>query len=219
MVDAKATVPSRRARAIVLGTLALAVGIGVILYFRPWASASIDPPAPDLSHMDPAVRKVIEDEQSRVRDAPQSGRAWGRLGMAFQSHMFHGEALSCFEQAVKQEPDNPRWPYFRGVIRMAHDPPTALADLRRAVELCHDATDGPRLRLAEVYLRLGQPDEAREQFQALVRKDPGHGRARLGLARLDFQTGQLATSREHLRHALGSPVCQKSALTLSAEIY
>ncbi|HJZ93163.1 MAG TPA: tetratricopeptide repeat protein [Gemmataceae bacterium] len=218
MADANATVPSRRARTIVLGTLVVAIGLGAILYYRPWRSDAIDPPAPGLSHVDPAVRKVIEDEQSRVRESPRSGRAWGRLGMAFQSHMFDAEALSCFEQAAGLEPDNPRWPYFRGVIRMAHDPPAALADLQRAVELCRDATDGPRLRLAELYLRLGQPDDAREQFQALVSKDPAHARARFGLARLDFQSGQLDQSREHLRHALESPLARKSALTLSAEI-
>jgi tetratricopeptide (TPR) repeat protein len=219
MTDPKAIVPSRRARAIVLGSLVLAVGLGAILYFRPWASDAIPPPAPDLSQVDPAVRKAIEEEQSRVREAPQSGRAWGRLGMAFHAHMFDPEALSCFEQAARLEPANPRWPFFLAVIRMAHDPPAALPDLQRAVELCHDATDGPRLRLAELYLRLGQPEDAREQFQALVRKDPAHARARLGLARLDFQNGELATSREHLRHALENPLCRKSALTLSAEIY
>src|SRR5262249_61446362 len=100
MADANATVPSRRARTIVLGTLVVAIGLGAILYYRPWRSDAIDPPAPGLSHVDPAVRKVIEDEQSRVRESPRSGRGWGRLGGAVPAHNFGGRGRGCFHEAA-----------------------------------------------------------------------------------------------------------------------
>jgi tetratricopeptide (TPR) repeat protein len=189
--------------------------------YRHWNSkpAVPDPPAPDLTRVDPAIREVIEAERERVGREPESGVAWGRLGMAFFAHMFGSEALTCFEQAERLDPENPRWPYFRGLIHLAHDPPAAERPIRRAAELCRDETDVPRLRLAELYLRLGRPDEAREHFEILVRRQPAHARAQLGLGRLALLGGDPAGAREHLRHALNHPATRKAALALSAEVH
>src|SRR5262245_49644969 len=205
MVKRKPTPRARstRRRWIALGALALlaAVGVGVYLVCSP-AKEEVEPPAPDLTGVDPAVSDLIADAQAQVRKSPKSGGAWGRLGLALHTHIFGNEALVCFARAEQLDPNNPRWPYFQALIHLAHDPPAALPKLRRAVELCRDETDGPRLRLAELYLRLGQEDEAREQFRGLSRSSSPHPRAHLGLARLAFQNGDLVASREHLKPAL-----------------
>src|SRR5262249_23031503 len=141
---------------------------------------------------------------AEVKRAPRSAEAWGRLGMVFSSHIFADEALVCFAEAERLQPKDPRWPYHQALIRLADDPPAAVPKLRQAVGLCREEVDGPRLRLAELYQALGRPDEAREQFEILVREDPRHARAHLGLARLDLQAGRLAPSREHAEHALSN---------------
>lgn len=211
--------PARKRR-LVLGSLAVAAALGVVVYLAFFSGpAVIEPPAPDLSGVDPAVRAAIEEAQGRVRRSPRLGAAWGRLGMVLSNHIFAEEALVCFAQAERLEPDNPRWPYHQGLLQVTRDPATAVGKLRRAVDVCRDPTDGPRLRLAELCQSLGQGDEAREQFRLLLRDYPEHPRAHLGLARLDARAGQVTLAREHLAYALGHPLTRKSALALSAEFH
>jgi hypothetical protein len=85
MTTMNPTVPAAttRRRWLALGGLALAVAVGIGLYrYANSKPAAPDPPAPDLSQVDPAIRQVIETERERVGREPQSGVAWGRLGMA-----------------------------------------------------------------------------------------------------------------------------------------
>ncbi|HKB01651.1 MAG TPA: tetratricopeptide repeat protein [Gemmataceae bacterium] len=216
------TVPinTTRRRWFALGVLALVVFGGVGLYrYGNSKPAAPDPPAPDLSQVDPAIRQVIETERERVGREPQSGVAWGRLGMAYYAHIFGHEAMACFEQAERLDPDNPRWPYFQGLIHLSNDPPAAGEPLRRAVTLVHDDTDGPRLRLGELYLRLGRLDEAAEHFGALIKRQPAHARAHLGLARVAHFRGDAVGAREQLRHAVNHAGTRKAALMLSADIH
>lgn len=212
--------PSSRARWLVLGSLAAAAVAGVLAYRHMNARPEvIDPPAPDLSAADPAVRSLIEATRAKVREEPDSAAAWGRLGLAFHTHIFGREALACFEQAERLDPHNPRWPYFQALHHLAFDPPAAEAPLRRAVERGRDDSDGPRLRLAELLQRLGRDDEAREHFATLTRQNPAHPRANLGLARLTFQAGDVAGTRGHLEHALNHPTSRKAARSLAAEVH
>jgi cytochrome c-type biogenesis protein CcmH/NrfG len=214
------TGPSLRSRLILLAALAALAVAGVLVYRHSSAPPpGMDPPAPDLADVDPAIRGAIERARADVEHDRRSGTAWGRLGMAFYAHIFAPEAMTCFEQAERLDPDDPRWPYFQGLVLRATDPPAAIPKLRRAVELTGDRVDVPRLFLAEAYLQAGDPAEARPNFQAVVRIAPNHPRAHLGLARLDFEAGDLAGCREHLRYALPDRFTRKAALLLSAEAY
>jgi tetratricopeptide (TPR) repeat protein len=192
-----------------------------------WGPDVIDPPTPPLSDVDPAVREALEDHLEKVRQSPRSPEAWGTLGMVFTSHAFGEQALACFAQAERLDPQDSRWPYNQGLIFLAYDPLAALPKIRRAVQLCGDAVQEPelalrwqsaRLRLAELGVRLGRSDEAREHFQALLQRDSTHPRAHLGLARLYFQAGEMDRCREHLPHALAHPAARRSALTLHAQL-
>ncbi len=213
-----ATNPRQRRIALsVLGLALVAIVVGYKLKSAP--ASGVEPPRPDLASIDPEVRKAIEDASAKVKATPNSGPAWGRLGTVLYNHIFGTEAIACFAEAERLEPSNPRWPYFQGLVQLSRDPPTALAKLRQAVELCRDETDGPRLRLAELHVWLGQAPEAREQFDRLLRSNDSHPRAHLGLARLDSQAGDSAKARDHLKQAYGDPHSRKSALTLSAEMY
>jgi tetratricopeptide (TPR) repeat protein len=207
-------------RQAALGLLALlgAGGAFILLYAFFWRP-TLDPPVVDWAGVDPAVRQAIEAEQENVRQSPRSGAAWGRLGMILVTHMFADEALPCFVEAERRQRDNPRWPYHQGLILLAHDSAAALPKVIRAVELCQDETDGPRLCLAKLYLTLGQQEQARQQFVAMLQKQRGHPRAHLGLARLDAQAERWAAARKHLNYAVNDDRTCKAALTLSAEVY
>ena len=211
---------SRRPSPVLLGVIALVVVSGVVLYRYGLAHpAAPEPPNPDLSQADYAVREAIAGARERVLEDPGSADAWGRLGMAFYAHVFGPEATACFEQAEALDPDNPRWPYFQALILRSSDPPAALPKLHRAVELVRDETDRPRLLLGELYLMLGESGRAREHLQAVLHREPEHPRAHLGLARLEYQDGDPAVCREYLKYAADSPFTRKAALLLSAEVH
>jgi tetratricopeptide (TPR) repeat protein len=208
--------PGRRRLVAVSAIVVIALVVSAWWFFL---RGQVEPPRPDLTGVDPAVRDAIEEARAEVRKAPRSADAWGRLGMVLSVHVFGADAVACFAEAEKLDPKNPRWPYHQGLIQLAYDPPTALPQLARAVELEADQHDAPRVRLAELCLWLGRSDEARSHFQTLVARNPKHPRALLGLARLEYLAGDTAASRKHLAIPLGHPLTRKSALTLSAELY
>ena len=207
----------KRRLVLALAILALAASGLALVGYLAWPAVP-DPPAPDLAGIDPAIRSAVEQAQAEVRQSPRSADAWGKLGMVFTSHIFGDEAMACFAQAEQLDPDDPRWPYHQALIHLAYDPPAALPKLERAVDLCGAKTDGPRVRLAELQLSLGEWDAAREHFEILLQADARHPRALLGLARIDFQAGRLDASRGNLQTALSDARTRKAALILSAEI-
>src|SRR5439155_19466770 len=97
---------------------------------------------------------------SAVVESPRSALPWGRLGMVLVAHDRTAEANQCFAQAEQLDPREPRWPYFQGVALSLGAPEEALPKLQRAVELCGDAAEAPRRRLAELLLLQGRAEEA-----------------------------------------------------------
>jgi tetratricopeptide (TPR) repeat protein len=197
--------------------LVAAAVLGAWLFWFEFASPQ--PPSVELSDVDPAVRRAVEEALAEVRRTPRDGEAWGRLGMVLTGHIFEDAAMVCFAQAERLDPDNPRWPYFQACIEQAHHRPTSLAKLRRAVGLCSARTEGPRLRLAEALWRSGEVEASRDLFQSLLQDDGHHARAHLGLARIHLQANELAECGEHLDRAQAQPRVRKAALTLAAEFY
>jgi protein O-GlcNAc transferase len=99
------------------------------------------------------------------------------------------------------------------------EPDAALPELRRAADLCGDEPDVARLRLAELLLQQGHPDEAAEQFDRILRKDPGHPRAHLGLARVAREREDFPGSLAHLAQSRSSPFARKASAELLAEVH
>ncbi len=219
------TRPVLSRRALLAGAL-LAVALGVILWrevFSPRGTARDVPlaevPAIDQPDIDPAVLRLISGARSAVVKAPRSAEAWGRLGKVFLAHEFFDEARACFAQAEALDPGEPRWPYHQGTILSQGEPDAAIPKLQRAVKRCGNDPDAPRLRLAEILLVQGHPGDAEDQWQRLLRRDPAHARAHLGLARLAYQSGNLDQCMAHLNFALNGSRTRKAAHFLLAEVY
>jgi tetratricopeptide (TPR) repeat protein len=179
------------------------------------------PPAVNLTGADPDAAAAIEALRADVQRAPQSGPAWGRLGMVFLANNFADEAATCLAQAERLDPGEPRWPFLQGVILTPDDPDTAAAvrKFRRAVELAPDGPDAPRLRLAELLLGQGRAQEAAEHFRRLLAGNPDHPRAHLGLGRLALAEGSLEQSRPHFSRAATNHFTRKAATAQLAEVY
>jgi tetratricopeptide (TPR) repeat protein len=142
------------------------------------------PHLPEIStaQLDPSSASLIQQHVEAVRLAPRSGASWGKLGGILKSLEFREQALRCFEVAAKFDSTEPRWPYLHGAMLAAESPHESVTLLRRAVRLCGNEPDAPRMRLAKLLAETGQWDEARLELQALVRAKPDHAPALLALA-------------------------------------
>jgi tetratricopeptide (TPR) repeat protein len=178
-----------------------------------------EPPGADLSVKDPAVARAVEVGRAAVRRSPRSGKAWGELGMVFAAHDYFAQAAVCFAEAERLEPRELPWAYYHGLVLRELDPGAALPQLRRAVEVAADQADTPRARLAEALLEQGLFNEAYDHFLRLLRRNPDHLRAHLGMGRLVYERGDLDGSLFHLRRSVASPSARRASHTLLARIY
>jgi tetratricopeptide (TPR) repeat protein len=165
------------------------------------------------------VAAAVADARAAVVRAPRSGPAWGNYGMVLAAHGFADEALACFAEAERLQPDEPRWPYYAGSVRLRSEPAAAVADLRRAVARCGEGDSAPRLRLAEALLAQGEWDDAEGLFRQVVGGDPQNVRARLGLAEIAYERSRIDECLAQLRPCVGSPLTRKAAHALLAQVY
>lgn len=204
-------VPGRLRLAVALAAALLAVGAGAWYGLRP---APPTPPNPEVTGTDPDVADAVRASRMAVEKAPRSASAWGKYGMVLRAHDFEPESNACFAEAERLDPRDPRWPYLHGLSVVLNDPEAGLPLLRQAVERCRDNPLAPRLRLAEVLLDNGHPDEAEAHLQRAQKLDPGGARVELGLARLAMERGQWREAIEHLGRCLEDPAAAKKAYQL-----
>jgi tetratricopeptide (TPR) repeat protein len=201
--------------ALVLASAAVLAAGG---YWFLWRTPEPAPPAVDLTGAEPAVAQAIERARAEVEKTPRAAAAWGRLGMLLRAHDYGDEANVCFARAEQLDANDPRWPYLQGLTLVLADREAALPLLERASDLSPNCV-APRLRLAEILLMQGRPDEAARHFRLVLKAEPDNARAALGLARLAQRRGDLQEALGYLQHAVASPLVRKAALTLRAEVY
>jgi len=206
---------SRRRILWVSFAFVVVAGFAGLWYWYHVRNAQIDPPTFETADVDRAVVRALEGRTEVVRRS-RTARAWGELGMTFLIHRMPDQAVPCFRQAQRLQPEEPRWPYFQAV---AMGPETGMANLRRAVKLCGNSPDAPRLKLAEWLTRQDQVEEAAEHFAQVLRQDPENSQAHLGLARFAYQRGDLEESLHHLSYAVKDEHTRKAAYQLLAQVH
>ena len=211
----------RRGR--ILGRLAAAGGVVLFIgaglawwYLRP---PPLQPPMPtDLNEEE--VRQVLEKSRRQVLDDPTSAEAWGEFGMRLFAHLFDREADICFAQAARLDPEDPKWPYARGIIALKRRPDEAVGLLREALAAKGRPPFEPaaRLQLAEALLERGALDEAEQLFRAQDAEQPGSPRAALGLGLVAVARGEREAAEQHFRVAGASPFAKKLATAQLARL-
>jgi tetratricopeptide (TPR) repeat protein len=168
--------------------------------------------------MDPKLAKVIEAARAGVEQDPRSAAAWGRLGLILRAHDYGAEANTCFAEAEKLDPTDPRWPYHRSQMLLISDPDAGIACLRRACDLGGTVTS-PTLTLAEVLVSKGQMDEAAELYHRVLKTDGGSARAHYGLGRIAYSRGDTAAALHHLTLSAQHLPGIQSTHSLLAEVH
>lgn len=205
-------------RYVIAVLIVLVGGSAAALTWKLWPRTPLpQPPVLDSTGVDPVVWHAVEKARAEVCRAPQSARAWGRLGMVLSAHQFRSEAAACLARAEQLNPDDARWPYYQAMAIRRSDPESASVHLRRALAAGTEHEE-PRLLLAELLLQRGQLDESETLFRGVLRRQPDNGRAHLGLAQAALERDDLTAGLEHLRPVQDDPHARKTAHLLLAEI-
>lgn len=179
---------SRRLLWIVVPAAALLIAAAFVFLKRGAAPTAVIPLV-SIPGASPAVTDLLQDLRSRVERQPDSASAWGDYGLCLMQHERPREALTCFQQALRRESDNPAWHYLSGVILEQTSLEQAVAALQRAVELRRDSAVA-RLRLASALMTLGQFQQASEHLEQVRSQLPGAAEAWVQGARIARLSGQ-----------------------------
>jgi tetratricopeptide (TPR) repeat protein len=214
--------PTRRGRGLALavgaGLLAAAGGAAAWYFGRTPAPT---PPAVSTEGVDPAVAAAIDRARQEVLARPRNAAAWGELGQALRAYGWKPEAVRCFAEAERLDPQDARWPYLTGVMNLltADDP---VPPLRRAVARGHPEPayrDAARLRLAEALLDARALDEAEELFrEALDPNSPQGVRAAYGLGVVAAARGDVKAAAARFGPIAADPHVRKKVAAQMARL-
>lgn len=216
---------SRGGMFVAAGGLLLLAATGMWAAGEWWRSGrhTVPVPAIDFSDVRPAVRRAIESARHVVESEPQSGLAWGRLGMVCSAHEYTAESIVCFAEAQRLDRSDVRWPYLLAVASEGSDHSASVIAYREAIARRRAVSRGgvavlPQLRLAELLLQLGQLDEATPLLNDLASAVPDDARVRFRMAQLLFRRRQLTEALSHVEVAHAAAPRQRMVAELLAQI-
>lgn len=201
--------------------LVLAGGLAVLgwWHFRP-------KPIPELplGDVEQELAEVIVATRTALEQDPRSASAWGNFGRALQvNEVFIDVSRTCFEEAQRLDPQDPRWPYFLANVDLSEGKrDQAIKNLQRSIELCgnqSEDSEGPRLLLGETLASLGQQEDAEEQFRQVLAANPQNPRANFALGTLRLSSGDRPAARAHLQRCLSNPQTRKRASAQLATLF
>jgi tetratricopeptide (TPR) repeat protein len=210
-----------RQKKLLLGFLLLvAIAIGAYGWQRlrkPSLLVATPPEIPELV-TDPEVRNALTEARGQVIAKPQSGEAWGELGVLFRAHKILPQANACFAEASRLEPRNPRWPYLIGAdnLLLYTQKTEAVSYFRASYSIATrlEEKSVARLQLAEALLDQNELDEATKLFAEELAIAPDNPRAHFGLGVVAITRNDLATAIAQLSIAAKSPHYRHKASTL-----
>ena len=179
-----------------------------------WPAPPPTPPMPaDIKEA--PVRAAIEAARQNVLQRPRDADAWGLLGMTLMTHLFADEADRCFAEAARLNPQDPRWPYARGLLALKRDPDHAVALLQRAADLPAPPEDQSqyRLQLAEALLDRQRLDEAEKLFRQELDHPASKPRAAYGLGLIAVARDDKKAAQEYLTAACTGPNAHQKGAT------
>jgi len=142
-------------------------------------------------------------------DAPDSIWMLQAQGEAYESQKDYDGAIQAFQRVLKLEPERPGIHYRMGRVYLTRfnatheskDRDAAAVEFR--AELAVDARNGnAAYELAQIDYDLGNLDQARQQFEALLAQRPEFEQAQVGLAGVLLETQKAELAVPHLKRAI-----------------
>ncbi|MBZ0115252.1 MAG: tetratricopeptide repeat protein [Thermoanaerobaculia bacterium] len=204
-------VTNRRTQALAaaLLTVGLLLGCG--------EEAPIEMPEVQLEGVPTVVERAIQQALRRVKENPEDGTDWGRLGMVLDVHDQSSAALEAYRQAEALDSEDYRWPYLAGRILERTERVEAIAALERAAAKRPDnAAVG--VNLGQLYFEAGRREEARRTWQRIVSEHPNSAHGWYGLAQIRTREGSLEEARLDLERCLEIQRDFREGYTLLAQV-
>ncbi len=167
-------------------------------------------PELDLTGAESAVREQIDDQRKALEEllaepgaAPQTtAQAYADLGLLYVTYEFLEPAEVCFANARQLAPDDYRWAYLLGYLKMIQGVlPEAIPLYRRTLDLEPDFLPA-LLRLGRSELDSGRPEAARPWFDRALELEPNAAAAHEGLGKVASAGGDPAAAIGHFERAL-----------------
>ena len=166
-------------------------------------------PMPDLSRLPDAVQDQVRERyavlERLAREKPppgELGRAHGEVGLILMAAEYETRALESLANAQVLAPDDPRWPYYLGQLRLLrgeHTEAQAAFERVRALR----PTDLPTLvRLGETHLDRGRPGDADRLFREALALAPRSAAVLGGVGRAALAQQNHARAVQYLGQAL-----------------
>jgi len=138
----------------------------------------------DLTGTDPEVAQLLGERLAQVNAEPRVGRHRGALGMACEVNGLARCAAENYEQAVRLEPEEPRWPYFLAQMQAQEGEMELALKTLQPVLAAAPAYTSAWLYQGQWQLDLGRADRARTAYERAIVLEPTNPAATLGLARV-----------------------------------
>lgn len=161
------------------------------------------PPLPKLPFdtYEAGIREPIAEAYERARQRPRDADRNGRLAMLLYANEQYELAAECFARAHALGPRDGRWIYYLGRVEVyLARSDRAVTSLREALRI-RPGYPPARLMLAKALLDVGQLDDSRALYQALVNEQPETAEAHYGMGRIAAARGELARAAGHFRKA------------------
>jgi tetratricopeptide (TPR) repeat protein len=193
------------ARWAIVAPLSLTLSLPVLAIDR----SQLTPlPLPDLSTMEDATRRRLEELQGQVVQLESSAsdealaEAYGTLGTYYIAHHLNDAGEVALLNAERLDATDFRWPYYLGFIyRIVGKLELEKEAYERALALRPE--DVPALlHLAELHLALGDDEEAYRLFRRALELSPAEAAAYGGLGRAADALGNHEEAVENLSRAL-----------------
>lgn len=165
----------------------------------------------DANNFEAAVAPL----QKFIAEKPDVAYAHFQLAYAYTALKRDAEARGEYEQAMALDPKMAEAPLNLGILLLEKDPSSAIAPLRKAVELL-PSQSRPRFLLGTAEERSGDLNAAAKSFEAGLRLDPRDAQAMSHLGNLYLRLKRPAEAEAKFRSALqADPKSEPAALNLA----
>jgi tetratricopeptide (TPR) repeat protein len=169
----------------------------------PIAHKESAPGLPQLSiaSFRPAIRDRIQRSYAEASAKSNDAEASGRLGMLLQAFEQTESAELCYRRARALDPQRFEWEYYLGFVQALNGKnEAAAASLKDALRINPEYVPA-RLKLAEVLITLGRPDESESVCRNIINDTPDVPPAYYCAGSSAFARGHTAAAIEAYRKA------------------
>ena len=164
---------------------------------------------PDLSHLEPEVRKQIKAQQDALMETVKNAGAdsttvsieYGSMGETYQAYSLLGPARECYVTANRLR-KHFRWVYLLAKLdQLEGRSDDAILGFRNSLALEPEYTPA-LVNLGNIYLELDRLDDARTSFASALEKRPNNPAAHYGLGQVALSKRSYAEAVEYFEKAL-----------------